>query len=229
MVVSYRVSTTAIVIASLPIFACGGSIGDAPQTRSGGTHAGGAASVTAGGTVSTGGTTVALPADKTLEALSSDDATQLSQEIKSQIDTQLAAVPLALRCHYAAVLQGSYIAGAGASGTSDEVKRACASSEARCTEQNESSYIASTPLHPARFENVDSFSQCSANVGEYRTCAADLTQAETDVMTALPACDTLDVDSYPGGLGTVPVELDVPSSCETLYSTCPRLDRRRQD
>lgn len=201
-------------------------MGDGSSTKSaaGGSVASGGAVGTAGA-MSGGGTTGLLPPEKALGALSSDETAQLRHETDSQIDAQLEEVPLAVKCHYRGVLQGSYIAGAGASGTSDDVKQSCAASEARCIAQIEPLYIDSTRLHPSIIETVDTFSNCSASVGDYRTCTADLTRAETDVMGALPACDALDVKSYPKGLGTVPVDLVEPASCTALYAQCPKLHR----
>jgi hypothetical protein len=75
------------------------------------------------------------------------------------------------------------------------------------------------------FENVDAFAQCSASVGDYRACTADLIREHVRVMEALPECAALDVMSYPRGRGTVPVSMVEPSSCSMLYATCPKLER----
>ncbi|HET9931063.1 MAG TPA: hypothetical protein VFQ35_10265 [Polyangiaceae bacterium] len=218
----------------IPILACGGNVGDS-SSKGGDPQAGGAVAVggavangggvAVGGAISGGGTTGILPGEKALEALSADELAQLRQAVDTQISTELGEIPLPLRCHYQSVLQASYIAGAGSSGTSDDVREACASGDAICVRQGEAPYIDSKPLRPTTFVSADTFSHCSATVRDYQTCTTDLVRAEADVMMSLPACDTLDVHAYPKGLGTVPVDMVEPSSCMALYAQCPGLNR----
>lgn len=142
-----------------------------------------------------------------------------------QINGLMAAVPRALQCRYAAVLHSSLIAGAGASGTSEDVRENCAFREAECMDRDEPPYIEVRSLHPADNETEQGFTECSATVNDYRICTADLVHAQADMMAELPACDALDVNYYQGRLNSLPVKLVEPSSCSTLYSECWRLSK----
>ncbi|HET9954679.1 MAG TPA: hypothetical protein VFQ61_09245 [Polyangiaceae bacterium] len=216
-----------IAVGGASAIAVGGAVSSVGGFVTGGTLSMGGTVWTGG--VSTGGKMVALPADKALGALTADEVEQFRGEIVSLIDERMAAVPLDVRCHYLGVVQASLIAGAGASGTSDDVRESCALSEADCVAGKRSVYIEPRLLHPTNTENEDGFRECSATVGDYRTCTADLVQAKADVMVALPACSALDVKYYHGVLGDVPVKPTEPSSCSSLYSECWRILAHRPE
>lgn len=245
---------TAALIVRLGL-GCGGSMTDDPSPIGAG-HRGGAANVAesiTGGSFNTmdagqpggapegsGGNGTAsanavsgagsdLPADQRLKDLTSHEITQLNAGVEAYAKQQIATLSAQQLCHRQAVLHASIIAGAGASGTDEEVKSNCNAAERRCLTQELSPTIDTRDFHPNSTNNATGFQTCNASVGTYQSCASDLTGAHLNVIQSLPPCDSLDTHSFPGGLETLPIDLTVPSSCTALYAECSNLERHGQD
>lgn len=245
---------TAALIVSFGL-GCGGSITDDPS-KTGAGRRGGAANGTesitggsfntrgagqpGGATEGSGGSGTAsasaasgagaeLPADQRLRDLTSDEITQLNAGVDAYAKQQIATLSEQQLCHRQAVLHASIIAGAGASGTDEEVKNNCNAAERRCVAQELSPTIDTRDFHPNSTNNAPGFQTCNATVGKYQSCASDLTGAHLNVIHSLPPCDSLDTHSFPEGLETLPIALTVPSSCTALYAECSNLERRGQD
>lgn len=185
-----------------------------------------------GGSASVNGSDVIValpPVDKRLQDLTSTEISQLHQYVESNARQQIGTLSKQQLCHRQAVLSASIIAGAGASGTDEQVKSGCASAERYCIQQDRLPSVDTRDFHPDEEHNSRSFGSCRASVGEYWNCSTDLAGAHLNVILSLPPCDALDTHSFPEGLETLPSELVEPASCATLYSTCSNLERYERD
>ena len=176
----------------------GGAGGLGGSSSSGGSATGGSSG--SGGTGAGGGSVTTLSGTKTIQALTTAEATQLCDDTYAYFGS---AIPHATACKWAGVA----FAASSSAPTQEVLTNNCTTHETSCPISNPGC--------------SDLPSTCKATVAEYSACISDEVAVFIQAVSGLPDCDTITRAALEPV--NAAMSADPPASCASLSDKCPDL------